>query len=339
MLRIGLIGLGFMGRTHLENYVRLESEGVPIQVVALCDIDNEKLEGRAAAGNIDTGSSGIDFGRYNKYTSVTEMLEKEQLDYVDIALPTYLHRDIAVQCLNHGLHVLCEKPMALNAAECKDMIQAAEANGKQLMIGQCLRFWPAYVYLKQVVEEKTFGQALGGYFYRGGATPTWGPWLTQKEKSGGALLDMHVHDIDMIHWLFGKPESVSCLARNVVPGSGYDVVSANYLYDDGKVINAQADWTLEGDYGFDMQFRVNFEKGNIVFKGDSLQVNVNEGKGFSPELSAEMGYYNELKYFIETLLSGESISIATPISTMGSIEIAEAEIESADNRGAWVSVK
>ncbi|MGO4275887.1 Gfo/Idh/MocA family oxidoreductase, partial [Paenibacillus sp. TAF58] len=81
MLRIGLIGLGFMGRTHLENYVRLESEGVPIQVVALCDIDNEKLEGRAAAGNIDTGSSGIDFGRYNKYTSLTEMLEKEQLDY------------------------------------------------------------------------------------------------------------------------------------------------------------------------------------------------------------------------------------------------------------------
>ncbi|NOU86754.1 gfo/Idh/MocA family oxidoreductase [Paenibacillus sp. LMG 31460] len=339
MLRIGLIGLGFMGRTHLENYVRLESEGVPIQVVALCDIDNEKLEGRAAAGNIDTGSSGIDFGRYNKYTSVTEMLEKEQLDYVDIALPTYLHRDIAVQCLNHGLHVLCEKPMALNAAECKDMIQAAEANGKQLMIGQCLRFWPAYVYLKQVVEENTFGQALGGYFYRGGATPTWGPWLIEKEKSGGALLDMHVHDIDMINWLFGKPESVSCLARNVVPGSGYDVVSANYLYEDGKVINAQADWTLEGDYGFDMQFRVNFEKGNIVFKDNSLQVNVNEGKGFSPELSAEMGYYNELKYFIETLLSGESISIATPSSTMDSIEIAVAEIESADNRGAWVSVK
>ncbi|MGO4275317.1 gfo/Idh/MocA family oxidoreductase, partial [Paenibacillus sp. TAF58] len=118
-----------------------------------------------------------------------------------------------------------------------------------------------------------------------------------------------------------------------------DVVSANYLYEDGKVINAQADWTLEGDYGFDMQFRVNFEKGNVVFKGDSIQVNVNEGKGFSPELSAEMGYYNELKYFIETLLSGESIAIAAPSSTMGSIEIAVAEIESADNRGAWVKVK
>lgn len=339
MLRIGLIGLGFMGRTHLENYIRLESEGVPIQVVALCDVDVEKLEGNASGGNIDTGSSGIDYNRFNKYTTVAEMLEKEQLDCVDMTLPTFLHRDIAIQCLNHGIHVLCEKPMALNAQECQDMIEAAVQNGKQLMIGQCLRFWPAYEYLKELVVNETYGKAIAGYFYRGGGTPTWGPWLLQKAKSGGALLDMHVHDIDMINWLFGKPESVSSLARNVVPGSGYDIVSTNYLYEDGKVINAQADWTLQGDYGFDMQFRVNFEKGNIVFNSDGLKVNVNEGPGFKPDLSEEMGYYQELKYFVETLIAGQTVETAAPSSTMDSILIAEAEIESADNRGAWVRVK
>ncbi|MBA2943772.1 Gfo/Idh/MocA family oxidoreductase [Paenibacillus sp. CGMCC 1.16610] len=339
MLKIGLIGLGFMGRTHLENYIRLEAEGVPIKVVALCDIDIEKLEGNASGGNIDTGSSGIDFSVYNKYTSVADMLEKEQLDCVDMTLPTFLHREISIQCLNKGLHVLCEKPMALNAEECKDMIEAAEQNGKQLMIGQCLRFWPAYEYLKQAVANETYGKVLAGYFYRGGGTPTWGPWLLQNAKSGGALLDMHVHDIDMINWLFGKPESVSTLARNVVPGSGYDVVSTNYLYEDGKVINAQADWTLQGDYGFDMQFRVNFEKGNIIFNAEGLKVNLNDGPGFKPEISAEMGYYQELKYFVETLISGQNVATATPFSTMDSIVIAEAEIESADNRGAWVRVK
>ncbi|WNR43146.1 Gfo/Idh/MocA family protein [Paenibacillus roseipurpureus] len=339
MLRIGLVGLGFMGRTHLENYVRLEAEGVAIQVVALCDIDPVKLEGNAVAGNIDTGASSIDFSKYKKYTDVEEMIEKEQLDFVDLALPTYLHRDISVQCLNAGLHVLCEKPMALNAEECQDMIAAAEANGKQLMIGQCLRFWPAYVYLKEVVENGTYGQATGGYFYRGGGTPTWGPWLLEKEKSGGALLDMHVHDIDMVNWLFGKPESVSCLARNVVPGSGYDMVSANYKYSDGKVVNAQADWTLQGDFGFDMQFRVNFQGGNLVFNSDGLKVNPNDSAGFKPELSPEMGYYLELKYFIETLLAGGTIVTAAPLSTKDSIEIAVAEIASADGQGAWVQVK
>ena len=73
----------------------------------------------------------------------------------------------------------------------------------------------------------------------------------------------------------------------------------NYLYEDGKVINAQADWTLEGDYGFDMQFRVNFEKGNVVFKGDSLQVNVNEGKGFSPELSQKWAIITNLNILLK----------------------------------------
>lgn len=339
MLRIGLVGLGFMGRTHLENYVRLEAEGLGIQVVALCDIDPVKLEGNAVAGNIDTGDSAIDFGKYTKYTNVTEMIENEQLDYVDLALPTYLHRDITIQCLNKGLHVLCEKPMASNSQECEEMIQAAEANGKQLMIGQCLRFWPAYVYLKDAVENGTYGKVTGGYFYRGGATPTWGPWLLDKEKSGGALLDMHVHDIDMVNWLFGKPESVSCLARNVVPGSGYDVVSTNYLFEDGKVINAQADWTLEGDYGFEMLYRVNFEKANLIFNASGLQVNLNDGPGFRPEISPEMGYYLELKYFAEALIAGQSVSTATPESTKETIDIAVAEIASADQKGAWVQVK
>ncbi|WP_331436739.1 Gfo/Idh/MocA family protein [Gordoniibacillus kamchatkensis] len=273
MLTIGLIGLGFMGKTHLETYLRLEREGLPIRVAALCDIDAEKLEGRSAGGNIDTGGAAIDYDRFAKYVSVEDMLQNEQLDMVDIALPTYLHKDVTVQCLNSGVHVLCEKPMALSSDECDAMIHAAEKNGKQLMIGQCLRFWPAYEYLKAAVDEGTYGKVTGGYFFRGGSTPTWGPWLLEKEKSGGALVDMHVHDIDMIHWLFGKPEAVSAQARNVIPGSGYDIVSAHYKYADGKVVGAQADWTLQGDFGFEMSFRVNFERGNIVFGGSGLRVN------------------------------------------------------------------
>lgn len=340
MLRIGLIGLGFMGTTHLENYIRLENEGVPIKVVALCDVDPAKLEGQAAAGNIDTAASpGIDFNRFAKYTSITDMLEKERLDCVDITLPTYLHKTASIQCLQHGVHVLCEKPMALDAGECDEMIRAAEAGGKQLMIGQCLRFWPAYVYLKELVDNRAYGNVTGAYFYRGGGTPTWGPWLLQREKSGGAMLDMHVHDTDVIHWLFGKPESVSSVARVVIPGSGYDVVSTHYKYLDGKIINAQADWTLQGDYGFEMSFRVNFENGNVQFGKDGLRVNPNDKSGFSPELSQDMGYYHQLKYFVEALLNERPTDVATPASTKGSIEIVEAEIASADQGGAWVEVK
>lgn len=338
MLRIGLIGLGFMGRTHLENYLKLEAEGLDIRVVALCDMDSSKLSGQGSGGNIETTSNTIDFERFNKYTSIAEMLEQEELDCVDITLPTFLHADVTEQCLNAGLHVLCEKPMALNAAESERMIEAAEQNGKLLTIGQCLRFWPAYVYLKQLVEQGTYGHVTGGYFFRGGSTPTWGAWLIDKTKSGGALLDMHVHDTDMVQWLFGKPEAVSCLARNVVPGSGYDIVSTNYRYGDGKVINAQADWTLEGDFGFDMQFRVNFEKGNILFRNGEVKVNPNGEAGFVADLPTEQGYYYQLKEFVTGLLSGKQTNAASGISVKATMEVVDAEIQSADQGGEWVKL-
>lgn len=338
MLRIGLIGLGFMGRTHLENYLRLEREGLDIRVTALCDADPEKLKGGAQAGNIETVTEPVDFSRFRHYTSVEEMLANEELDAVDITLPTFLHEKISIQCLNHGLHVLCEKPMALTTQECGNMLLAAERNGKQLLIGQCLRFWPAYVYLKEVVDSGVYGKATSGYFFRGGATPTWGPWLLQKEKSGGALMDMHVHDADMVHWLFGKPRAVSTLARNVVPGGGYDIVSTNYEYEDGKVVNAQADWTLQGDFGFDMQYRVNFERGNVVFRENGVRSNPNDGPGFAPELPEDQGYYFELRYFVESLLEGRPVETASGRAVQGTIEIVEAEIASADRGGAWVSL-
>ncbi|OCT12252.1 oxidoreductase [Paenibacillus pectinilyticus] len=339
MIKIGLIGLGFMGRMHLENYMRLEQEGVPIRVTALCDFDAAKLAGQALGGNMETGTSAIDFDRFAKYTSVQEMLEKEQLDMVDISLPTFLHKDIAIQCLNSGVHVLCEKPMALSSEESSAMIQAANKNEKQLMIGQCLRFWPAYEYLKEIVDSRKYGSAISGYFYRFSSAPTWGAWLTQKEKSGGAMLDMHIHDTDMINWLFGKPQEVSANARVVIPGSGYDIVSTNYRYEDGKVINAQADWTMQGDFGFEMGFRVNFEGGNLLFNGDTLKVNPNGASGFYAELSPELGYYCQLKYFTEALIHDRPLTTALPTSTMGSMALIEAEIESADRNGAWVKVK
>jgi predicted dehydrogenase len=338
MLKLGLIGLGFMGMTHLQNYERLRSEGLQLQVVAVCDTDEEKLKGRSDSGNIDTADSALNMDTYRQYTSIEEMLDNESLDAVDITLPTYLHKEAAVMCLNRGLHVLCEKPMALHEHECDEMIHAARANGKQLLIGQCLRFWPAYEYARATIESGRYGKPTGGYFFRGGGTPTWASWLTKKELSGGALMDMHVHDTDMIHWLYGKPTSVSCLGRNIVEGSGYDIVSTHYAYEDGMVINAQADWTLQGDFGFEMSFRMNFERGNLVFQGGQLRDNPNEGKGFAPDLSEEMGYYYQLKYFVESLAKGSPMDRVTPESAKDTIRIVEAEMTSANKQGAWITV-
>lgn len=340
MLKVGLIGLGFMGKTHLENYIRLESEGFPVKLEAICDIDEEKFKGKATGGNIDTGSTQVDFSRYRLYTDTDQMLEKEQLDYVDITLPTYLHRNITIKAFKKGFHVFCEKPMALTSADCAAMIDAAKESGKTLMIAQCLRFWPAYEYLKDCVVSGKFGKVVSGYFFRGGGAPVWSwdNWLLNKEKSGGALIDQHVHDVDMINWLFGLPDKVSTIAKVVIPGSGYDIVSTNYIYKDGKVINTQDDWTLNGGYGFQMLYRVNFEKGNVIFEGGSVKVNPDNKESFIPVLSEEMGYYNEIRYYAQALINRTPVNVATPESTMDTIRIVEAELASADRRGELVNV-
>jgi predicted dehydrogenase len=341
MLKVGLIGLGFMGHAHLDNYIRLENEGLPVKLVAICDIDKSKFEGKAVAGNIAVGNGEYNFSKYNLYTEIDEMLEKETFDYIDITLPSYLHAQVTIKALNKGLHVFCEKPMALKSQDCNDMIEAAKENKRMLMIGQCLRFWPEYEYLKECVETEKYGKVLSGYFYRGGVTPTWSyeNWLLQKEKSGGCLFDQHIHDVDTINWLFGTPTSVSTLGKNVIIGNGYDIVSTNYLYEDGKVINAQDDWTLNGDYGFEMSFRVNFEKGNLVFEKGTLKVNPNNDKTFTPDLSKDTGYYRELKYFIESIDSNTKLDRIKPESTMITIKIAEAEQASADERGMFKKVE
>ncbi len=335
MIRVGLIGIGFMGKGHLDNYIRLEAEEFPVKLVSICDIDSEKFEGKSIKGNIDVGTNSYDFSKYRLYTDIDEMLEKEELDCVDITLPTYLHAQVTIKALNRGLNVLCEKPMALNSKECTRMIEAAEKSNKKLMIAHCLRFWPEYEYLKESVDGGRFGKVLEGFFYRGGGSPKWSyeNWLLTKEKSGGCILDQHIHDVDTINWLFGKPEAVSTIARNVIPGSGYDIVSTNYIYPDSKVVNAQDDWTLEGDYGFEMMFRVNFEQANIIYQHGVLKVNPNEGKSFTPELPEDTGYYREIKYFMESLINNTPVDRVPPESSKEAIEIIEAEVLSADHKG------
>ncbi|MEK0317771.1 Gfo/Idh/MocA family protein [Cohnella sp. 56] len=336
MLKIGLIGFGFMGRMHFDNYVRLQSEGHPIKLVAICDIAIEQLKNGKADGNMATAQETYDLSEYALYDSVDAMLAGEQLDMIDITLPTTLHADLTCSLLEKGYHVFCEKPMARTSDEGRRMVEAAERTGRKLQIGQCLRFWPAYEYLKACVEDGRYGEVTAGHFYRGSGAPK--GWFLNGELSGGALLDMHIHDTDIVNWLFGKPERVSTIGRNVIPGSGFDAASTNYGFADGKVVNALVDWTLEGDYGFEMGFRVNFQGANIVLGKDGLTVNPSDAPGFKPELAAHDGYYGELLSFTNAIVKDEAIAVCSPQSTLATLEIVEAEQQSAERGGEWVKL-
>ena len=338
MIRAGLIGLGAMGRGHLDNFLRFIEEGSDIQLVAVCDTDPKKFTNFESQHNIKgIGVRTYDFSMFHCYTDVQTMINSEQLDMITIALPTFMHCDVTCQCLNKGIHVLCEKPMALNLEECQRMIDTARRNNRYLMIGQCERFENVYEILKEKVQNEELGKALSGYFFRGGTTPmhSYNGWILQREKGGGALFDQHVHDIDMVQWLFGPPKAVCSLGRTFFEGGGYDAVTTNYIYDDCKAVNSQDDWLLP-DCEFWNTFRCNFTNGTITYDYSGFHIINREGKDITPEYETENPYYKETRYFADLIINRGVNTVNPPEDSMNTIRIALAETKSCDNCGQVV---
>ena len=332
MLRVGLIGLGFMGKMHLGIY----QKRADVELVAVSDTIAKRLKGDlSGGGNIPTEADSFDFSQISCYEKAYDLIKDEKVDFVDICLPTQLHAEFTVKALEAGKDVFCEKPMAISLEECDRMIASAKDSGKKLMIGQCLRFWPEYEALKDYVESGKLGKLLALSCFRGGGTPIWsgGDWILQKNKGGGALLDLHIHDIDMIAYLLGLPKSVFSLGKNVIEGSGIDIVSTNYLYPDGPVVNAVCNWALNGQFGFNMTYLASFEKGNITYdasQSPTLKINPNEGKAFTPPLEEGDAYSREIDYFLKALSDNTPIERVTPAEARDSVKVALAEMLSVE---------
>ncbi len=335
MLKAGLVGVGAMGRGHLQNYIRMIKENAPVRLVALCDVDEKRFQNYKVDFNLsDVGGTDFNFDSFNLYTDIDEMLKNEQLDMVTLALPTYLHSSMTVKALNAGVNVLCEKPMAPSLEECQAMLDASYKSGKKLMIGHCLRFWGEYTELKKYVDEKTFGEMVSGYFWRGGSTPMWSfeNWLQKKECGGGAILDQHVHDVDTVNFTLGLPKAVSTLGKILIKGSNFDTVSTHYFYDDNKVINTQNDWTMHND-PFSMTFRVNFERGSVSYDGSKLIVGDADGNITYPEYDKDNAYYKETLFFADCIINNKPVTVNPPEDSMNTIRMVLSEIISAENNG------
>ena len=338
MLKAGLIGIGAMGRGHLDNFLRFMEEGYPVKLVAICDVDPERFKNYESVHNVKgVGVREYDFSMFRCYYDYNEMIEKEELDMVVVALPTFLHCEVSCKLLRRGINVLCEKPMAMTLEECQKMIDTAKKAKKQLMIGQCMRFSRHCEILKEYVDTGAFGNVLSGYFFRGGSTPmhSYNGWILQREKGGGALFDQHVHDIDLVNWLFGLPKAVCSLGRTFFNEGGYDAVTTNYIYDDCKAINSQDDWLLP-DTDFWYTFRCNFVKGTITYDQTGFHIVNRAGEEITPDIEEEKGgdsYYNETKYFMDLIINGGENTKNPPEESMQVVRIALAETKSCDNCG------
>lgn len=330
MTRVGLVGLGFMGKTHLGVYQRLPN----VEVTAICDSREENLNitSLSTGGNIQTSEGKIDLSKTPKYTDYSKMLESAHFDYVDICLPTFLHAKYAVQALEAGYHVFCEKPMALTMAETKQMLEATSRTGRLLGIGQCMRFWPAYGEIKRLIDSGKYGRSRHAEFarYSAPAKWAWDGWLANSSLSGNAALDLHIHDVDMILWLFGKPASVRSKGIFDKDGS-ISHITTLYSYDD-KVVQASGGWICSDSFGFNMRAFHILENATIDLdfsKRPTVTIYPNGHTKYPLLLPEDDGYFYELKDFVEGVEKGKSSGIVTGQSAADAVALCLLEIESA----------
>ncbi len=335
MIRVGIIGLGMMGRCHLEGWNKAQGA----EVVAVADSDPKRAAGDLSGGwgNIDAGTEMIDMDRVTGTTDPHELIAMENVDVVDVCVPTPFHAELAIAALDAGKHVVCEKPLARTAADAQRIAAAAAASPGMFMAGMCIRFWPQYKWLKDAVESKAYGKVLGATFRRMGSMPP--GWFANAEMSGGAALDLHLHDTDFVQYLLGTPAAVSSCGYSKTT-DGVDHIITRYVYDDIPVVVAEGAWCMADGFGFNMSYSVNFENATADYdlaRGDDALLLSSGGEKQTITCEGSDGYEGELAYFAECITAGTPPTIVTAEQAAESIRIVEAEVASIES-GAPVNL-
>jgi predicted dehydrogenase len=335
MIKVGMIGMGGMGWFHASKLFQLPN----VEVVAIADVTPERLEAKHAVQiNIAGDNRPVDFSKVARYGDGSQMIAEAGADVIDICLPTYLHAPYAIEALNAGKHVLSEKPMALNTAQAQAMVAASRKANRLLMIAQCIRFWPEYRFLRDCVRDGRFGKLISLNMTRMGGKPVWSwqNWFLDPARSGGPMVDLHIHDVDFVNYLLGKPDRLYATGRKTAATGAYDVVHSVFDYAGGPQVHVHAGWS-NTQVAFVAIYDAWFENGFIRLDGrqnPAVQVfdHPTQVEGRPAEFDATHdAYYNEIAYFVDCVKKGVAPTECPPESacdSLGLIEKAIASIES-----------
>ena len=327
MLKIGILGAGFMGDTHCICYNALRD--CDIEITAIADPDTGKAARLAES-----------FGA-RVYRTSDELIENENVDIIDICLPTFLHKEYILKSIGKGRHILCEKPIALNMAEAEEILRAAEGYGKNIMTAHCIRFWPEYMLFSDYVRNGDLGRFLSAAFFR--ISPrrkpgtAWEDWIVDSARSGGAVIDLQVHDADFLRSVFGEPDMFqSALYYN----HGHpEHIYTHYKFG-SAIVSTEAGWDYpSGIFPFSMSYRAVFEKGTLVYDSAApekkVKIYMENGEvvtpcvqypeiapvGTSGNMPAVYGYYNEIQYFLDCVRNNRPTDKCSLAESAKSLEL------------------
>ena len=317
MIRIGLLGAGFMGTTHGHVYAQIPG----VQVVAVFDRNLDKAEQLAQ----EISSRVVQ--------DCAHILNDPSVDVIDITLPTPLHPDFAIRAFEAGKHVILEKPIALSLSDADAILEAAHHSGKFLMAAHVIRFWPEYMAMLEIIQSGRIGKPLIATAYRLSNMPQWADWFRDPQQFGGAVLDLQIHDLDFMNLLFGKPINVNAIGVQD-ESSGWNHVITQLEYPEGRA-SVEASCILPRDYPFTAGLRVLCEGGALEYHFRGGGASFEQGQPISylllhePEQPSQPvsflagdGYLNELSYFIKCVVSNIPPNRITPAEARLAVETA-----------------
>jgi predicted dehydrogenase len=329
-LKIGFIGCGGMGSVHLQALAAL-SHQYPIEVTSIADATPAHLEKALAL-----------FPKAKGYALGMDLIDSAEVDLIYICLPSYLHASHAIKALEKGRHVFVEKPLCLTEKDCAALLEAQRKSGKKAAVGQVVRFFPEFTYLKGLLDSKKYGSLKNIDILRSSGIPTWGfeNWFLDEKRSGSVALDLHIHDVDFLRYLLGEPTIRNVSASKLPSGLINRVVTS---YDFGKTSAVvEGTWYSAPGVPFISAYRAEFEGATVVchmWANPEVTVYLLDGSSFVPtfpkneeiqgsgvNISNLGAYYVEDRYFLECLLAGKDNEIAPLAEGVASVRLVLKEL-------------
>ncbi|VTT99317.1 oxidoreductase : Putative dehydrogenase OS=Singulisphaera acidiphila (strain ATCC BAA-1392 / DSM 18658 / VKM B-2454 / MOB10) GN=Sinac_3719 PE=4 SV=1: GFO_IDH_MocA [Gemmataceae bacterium] len=307
MVRIGIVGLGFMGRIHYLASQRLRGA----KVAAVCSRDRAKLAGdwRNTRGNFGPEPGHVDLAGIKAYANVVDLLADPEIDLIDICTVTDQHASLAIQALKAGKHVLVEKAIALTTADADAMVAAAKASGKLLMVAHVLPFFPEFKFAAEAIRGGQYGKLVAAHFKRVIAKPDWSADIGDAAKTGGPAVDLHIHDTHFIGLVCGVPKQV--FAVGTVEKDAVTYLTTSYLYGPGgPAVTCSSGAVSMGGRPFAHGFEIFLERASLVYNSDGtpLTLLTADGKSSQPALSGGgdplSAFADEIQAAVDGVASG-----------------------------------
>ena len=250
-LKCIIVGAGYMGTTHIQSY-----RAIPrVDVVGIVDANLKKLDEIYSTYAVPG------------FNSLELAIEKLRPDIVDVCLPSNLHKQSVLYALLKGCHVIVEKPFAVSLQDIDEMMDAASVSKGRLMVAHVCRFMPQYRFLKKVLENNELGKPVLFNCWRLSETPmwSWNNWLHNDKESGGTLMDLSIHDVDICNWLLGKPISPNAYIMKKSPASGCSHILSKLVYPGITTALVEGSHIMPKAYPFSTGYRLVCEEGVIEY--------------------------------------------------------------------------